>query len=60
MSYRSRVYRTTKLKNGDRIVSSVKTSDWALWQIIKFICKACFYIMFFWLIIPIKLLFKKK
>ena len=60
MGYRSRVYRTTKLKNGDRIVSSVKTTGWALWNIIKFIFKACFYIMFFWLIIPIKLLFKKK
>ena len=41
MSYRSRVYRTTKLKNGERIVSSVKTSDWALWQIIKFIFSKC-------------------
>lgn len=59
MSYRSRVYRTTKLKNGDRIVSSVKTSDWALLQVIKFIFKACFYLMFFWIIIPLKLLKRK-
>lgn len=60
MSYRSRVYRTTRLKNGDRIVSSVKTSDWALWNIIKFCFKAMFYLMFFWIIIPVKLLTRKK
>ena len=59
MSYRSRVYRTTRLKNCDRVVSSLKTSDWAIWQIIKFCFKAFFYVMFFWIIIPIKL-FKKK
>lgn len=60
MSFRSRIYRTNKLKNGDRVVSSVKTSDWAIWQIIKFIGKAFFFIMFFWIIIPIKLIKRKK
>ena len=60
MSYRSRVYRTTKLKNGDRIVSSIKTSDWAIWQILKWLCKGFFYLMFFWIIIPVKLLKKRK
>ncbi len=59
MSFRSRVYRTKKLKNGDRIVQSMKTSDWALWQIIKFACKVMFYLMFFWIIIPIKILKRK-
>ena len=60
MSYRSRVYRTTRLKNGDRIVSSIKTSDWAIWQILKWLCKGFFYLMIFWIIIPIKLLKKRK
>lgn len=60
MSYRSRIYRTTKLKNGDRIVQSMDTSDWALWQIIKSICKAIFYLMFFWIVIPIKIIKKHK
>ena len=60
MSFRSRVYHTTKIGKGKRIVSSVSTSDYFLWEIIKLICKACFYIMFFWLIIPIKLIFRKK
>ena len=60
MSYRSRVYRTTKLKNGDRIVSSMKTSDWALWQITKWLFKGLFFLMFFWIIIPIKLLKRKR
>lgn len=59
MSFRSRVYRTTKLRNGDRIVQSMKTSDWALWQIIKFLFKRMFYLMFFWVIIPIKILKRK-
>lgn len=60
MSYRSRVYRTTRLKNGERIVSSMKTSDWAIWQIIKFCCKAFFFLCFFWIIIPVKIFSKKK
>ena len=59
MSYRSRVYRTTRLKNGDRIVSSIKTSDWAIWQILKWLFKGFFYLMFFWIIIPVKLLKRK-
>ena len=59
MSYRSRVYRTTKLKNGDKIVSSIKTSDWAIWQIFKGLCKSFFNLMFFWIIIPVKFLKRK-
>ena len=59
MSYRSRVYRTTKLKNGDRIVSSVNTSEWLLCEIINSVFKGVFYLLFFWIIIPIRL-FKKK
>lgn len=59
MSYRSRVYRTIRLKNGDRIVSSMKTSDWAIWGICKFFFKAMFFLCFFWIIIPVKLLSKK-
>ena len=60
MSFRSRVYRTTKLKNGETVVSSLKTSHWAIWQIIKFCGKAILYLMFFWIIIPVKLLKRKK
>lgn len=56
MSYRSRIYRTTKLKNGDRIVSSMRTSNWIIWVIIKYFFKLCFFMMFFWIIIPIKFL----
>lgn len=60
MSYRSRVYRMTKLKNGDRVVSSVKKGDYFLWELIKLIFKVFFFIMFFWIIIPVKLIFRKK
>ena len=59
MSFRSRVYKTKKLKNGERVVSSETTSDWALRQIIKSLFKAFFYLLFFWIIIPIKLLKKQ-
>ena len=59
MSYRSRVYKTTKLKNGNRIVASVDTSEWLLCQILNFTFKGAFYLLFFWIIIPIKL-FKRK
>ena len=60
MGYRSRVYRTTKLKDGRRIVSSVDTDTWIFGEIIKLIFKLFFYILFFWIIIPIKILKHRK
>ena len=60
MSHRSRVYRTIRLKNGDRMVSSIKSSDWAIWQILKWIFKGIFYLLFFWIIIPVKLIKNRK
>lgn len=35
MGYRQRVYRTKKLKNGDRVVESWDGDDYFLWQLIK-------------------------
>lgn len=59
MSFRSRVYKTTKLGNGERMVTSISTSNWFIMQTLKKICKFTVYIMFFWIIIPIKI-FKKR
>jgi len=54
MGYRSRVYRTSRLGRGIRIIDSIETSTWIIWNIIKFIFK----LIFFWIYIPIKLLKK--
>ena len=60
MSYCSRVYKTTKLSNGQRVVSSMDTSDWAILQILKFFVKMPLYLILLPIIIPIKLLKRKK
>ena len=59
MAYRSRVYKTTKLSDGRRIVSSSTAGEAIVMDIIKFCFKAVFYVCFFWIIIPIKLLRRK-
>lgn len=59
MSMRTRIYGTGKMKNGKRVVQSGTPSEWFIYGIIKGICKAIFFCMFFWIIIPVKLLRKK-
>ena len=56
---RTRIYETGKLKNGKRVVYSGSVSEWFVFGIIKWICKAIFFCMFFWIIIPVKL-FRRK
>ena len=60
MGFRTRIYETVKMGKGKRIVTSGKMSDWFAYGIVKFIFKAMFFLCFFWIIIPIKLLKKKK
>ena len=60
MAFKTRIYETTKIGKGKRVVTSGKLSDWLVYGIIKFLFKAIFFCCFFWVIIPIKLLNKKK
>lgn len=60
MSFRTRIYETKKLNNGKRVVTSGKVSDYFFLRIIKFIFKAFMFCMFFWIIIPVKLIKRKK
>ncbi len=60
MGFRSRVYYTAKLGKNKKIVSSISTSNYCLWVVIKYFCIGIFYLMFFWIIIPIKLIRKRK
>ena len=56
---RTRIYETGRMKNGKRVVHSGTPSEWFVYGIIKWIFKAIFFCMFFWIIIPIKLLKRK-
>ena len=56
---RARIYKTSRMKNGKRFVQSGTASEWFVYGMIKWICKAIFYCMFFWIIIPVKLLKRK-
>ena len=62
MGYRSRVYRTTKLKNGDKIVQSMDTGDYFIWQLIKGFFKLIWLIWYWciihWVILIVKLIIK--
>lgn len=55
---RTRIYDVHKTQRGKRVVQSGTVSEWFVFGIIKFIFKTTFYLCFFWLIIPIKLLKK--
>lgn len=59
MAFRTRIYETTRIGKGRRIVRSGTFSDYFLLGIIKFFFKAIFFCCFFWIIIPIKLLKKR-
>ena len=60
MSFRTRIYETTKIGKHKRVVTSGTMSDWFFYGIVKFIFKTIFFMCFFWIIIPIKLLKKKR
>ena len=53
---KTRIYETGKTKSGKRVVHSGTATEWLVYGMIKWICKALFFCMFFWIIIPIKLL----
>lgn len=55
---RTRIYRSAKIKNGSRVVQSGTASEWIVYGIIKWIFKVIFYCLFFWIIIPVKILKK--
>lgn len=59
MGFRVRIYETKKLGNGKRLVTSGKVSSWIAYAIVKLLIKTLFFVCFFWLIIPIKILKKK-
>jgi hypothetical protein len=59
LALRTKVYKTKRLGKGRRIVTSGKVSDFFAMDIISFCFKAIFFCMFFWIIIPVKLLRKK-
>ena len=56
MAFRTRIYETTRIGKGKRIVTSGTLSDYFFYGIVKFFFKAIFFCCFFWIIIPIKLL----
>lgn len=62
MGYRQRVYRTKKLKNGDRVVESWDGDDYFLWQLIKGFFKLIWLIFYWcfihWIILLAKLIIK--
>lgn len=60
MSMKTRIYETGRMGNGKRVVYSGTLSDWFFYGIIKWIFKAIFFCMFFWIIIPVKLMRKSK
>ena len=59
MALKTRIYKTKRMGKGRRVVTSGKVSDFFAMDIIAFIFKAMFFCMFFWIIIPVKLLRKK-
>ncbi len=56
---RTRIYEIGRMKGGKRVVQSGTLLEWFIYGIIKWICKAIFFCMFFWIIIPVKLLRRK-
>ena len=56
---RMRIYKSNVMKGGRRVVQSGSLSEWFAFDIIKWVFKAIFFCMFFWIIIPVKLFTKK-
>lgn len=57
---RTRMYETKRYGDGKRIVTSGTPAEWAVYGIIEWIFKAIFYCLFFWIIIPVKLIKRRK
>lgn len=57
---RIRIYDVHKTKTGKRVVQSGSPSEWLSLGLIKWVCKAIIFCMFFWIIIPVKLLKRKR
>lgn len=57
---RTRIYKTGRMCNGRRVVLSGTPSEWFVVSAIKWVCKAIVYCMFFWIIIPVKLVKRHK
>ena len=55
---RMRIYKSNVMKGGRRVVQSGSLSEWFAFDIIKWVFKAIFFCMFFWIIIPVKLFTK--
>lgn len=53
---RIRFYETGRMRDGKRVVHSGTLSEWIVFGIIKWIFKAIFFCLFFWIIIPVKLI----
>ena len=53
---RMRIYDVGRTASGKRVVMSGGLGEWWIFGAIKWICKAIFFCMFFWIIIPVKLL----
>ena len=49
-------YKSKKLSDGSRIVTRMSPGTSICLDILKFLVKGLFFLMFFWIIIPIKLL----
>ena len=56
---RMRIYDVGRTASGKRVVMSGSLGEWWVFGAIKWICKAIFFCMFFWIIIPVKLLKRK-
>ena len=52
---KTKIYETGKTKNGRRVVLSGTPLEWFVYGIVKWTCKAIFFCMFFWIIIPVKI-----
>lgn len=56
---RLRMYEIGRTKSGKRVVMSGTPGEWWVFGMIKWIFKAMFFCMFFWIIIPVKILKRK-
>ena len=52
-------YKSKKLSDGSRIVTRMSPGTSICFDILKLLVKGLFFLMFFWIIIPIKLLKRK-
>lgn len=55
MTMRTRVYRTGRMKDGRKVVFSGTPSEWIVYRTIKGLFKLVFSVLFFWIVIPVRL-----